>query len=85
VEIRDGHSWGDLVMELGGLITDEYDGTDATKKYGFWAGEARELAADDGGWPRVLRLMGEAMAEAAVDPVLASSVDPSTRETKAND
>lgn len=62
-EIRDGHTWGDLVMELGGLITDDMEDVGNSKKYSFWDGEARELSATDGfGWPGVLMLVGRAMA-----------------------
>lgn len=80
-ENRDGNLWGDMLMELGQSINDDIEGMSGPKKYSFWVGEARELSATDGiGWAGVLRLMGEAIQLAAVDPVVGRGTEGSTRE-----
>lgn len=62
-EIRDGHSWGDLIMEVGDLLTEDLEGQSRAKP-SFWNGEVGELAATNGyGWPRVLELIAQAMRE----------------------
>lgn len=85
VEIRDGNTWGDLLVELGCLMADDADGRHDTA-HSSWCGEAGEMAATDGyGWPGVLQLIAQAMLESnrsadAVDPSAGDTGKPTTRE-----